>query len=203
MVRKILPALLALASLALAGCGEFGKVEQGRVIAYDQEKKMVTFLKNNSDVNTPQYVLPAVTYAIPSDPAEMGPEPKAALRVLLDVNKKIIVMYNPQTKALEEIGFELIANHTGVNLRRQHPLVYDAATRRPRVFPQVDPATRIIKIYSARQQMLSEIKLSEADFVKYKEKEWDAGDEIRLYYHAAGKADRLMNITRTDITRRR
>jgi hypothetical protein len=28
---------------------------------------------------------------------------------------------------------------------------------------------------------------------------WDAGDEVRIYYKEAGKARRLMNITKTDI----
>lgn len=203
MVRKILPALLALASIALAGCGDFGKVEQGRVVAFDKEKKTVTFLKNNAGINNPQYVAPAVTFALPTDPEEMGPEPSVALRAGLDVTKKIITMYNPQTKALEELPFELVSNQTDVSLRRQNPLVYDRATRKARVFPQVDNANRTIKIYSNRQQMLTEIKLSEADFAKYKEKDWGSGDEIRLYYREAGKAARLMNISKTDITRRR
>ena len=205
MVCRIF-ALLALACLALAGCGDYGKIEQGRVVHYDKDKKLVTLLPNSeiNPRNTPKYAAPPVVYAIPTDPEEMGREPKSGmLRVNVSVEKKIITMYNPQTKAFEDLSFELVENHTGVNVRRQHPLVWDPATRRARPFPQMDAAKKTVTIYSARQQQLTVMKLADADFAKYKGDEWGAGDEIRIYYKESGKARRLMNITQTDIMRRR
>jgi hypothetical protein len=205
MVSRIF-ALLALACLALAGCGDLGKIEQGRVVAYDKDKKLVTFLPN-SEIDprkTPKYAAPPLTFAIPADPAEMGREPKSGkLRVNINVEKKTISMYNPQTRAIEDFSFELVENHTGVNVRRQHPLVYDAAARKARSFPQVDAAKKTVTAYSAHQQMLTVMKFSDADFAKYKGDEWGAGDEVRIFYKEPGKSLRLMNVTQTDIMRRR
>ncbi len=207
MVRKILPLLLVLAALSLAGCGEYGKVEQGRAVGFDKSTTPPTvwiIQDNGIDEKNPQYtVLPAHPFTLPADPAEAGPEPKVGLRVKLDVEKKIITMYNPKTKQFDNLPFELVEKHDNVDVRRQHPLVYDAATKKPRPFPVVKAEERTIAIYSRRQAMLATIKLSEADFAKYTEKDWDAGDEVRMYYKEPGKSLRFMNVTRTDFTRRK
>jgi len=205
MVRKILPPLLVLAGLMLAGCGEYGKVEQGRTVAFDKEKALVTIIVDNNldSKKPPNYMtLPPHVYALPTDPQERGADPTPSLRMNLDVEKKIITMYNPQTKAFEDLPFEVVADHKDVDLRRRHPLVWDAATGKAIQFPRIDAANKTIEIYSRRQMRLTSIKLSEADFAKYKEKEWDAGDEVRIYYKEPGKSLRFMNITKTDISRR-
>ncbi|MDR2694802.1 MAG: DUF4881 domain-containing protein [Deltaproteobacteria bacterium] len=205
MVRKILPLLLVLTGLMLAGCGDYGKVEQGRTVAFDKDKGQVTIIVDNNldPKKQPNYAtLPVHVYTLPTVPAERGADPTPALRMGFDVEKKIITMYNPKTKAFEELPFEVLADHKDVNVRRQHPLVWDAATRRAISFPRIDAANRTIDIYSRRQLRFTSIKLSEADFAKYKDKEWDAGDEVRIYYKEPGKAQRFMNITKTDITRR-
>ena len=64
MVRKILPPLLALAGLMLAGCGEYGAVEQGRAVAFDKEKSLVSIIiDTNLDPKKP----PAYTELPPHD----------------------------------------------------------------------------------------------------------------------------------------
>jgi len=205
MVSRIF-ALRVLACLALAGCGDYGKVEQGRVVAYDKDKKEVTFLPNSeaNPAKAPKYAVPAKTFAIPADPQEMGKEPKGGmLRVNINVDKKIITMYNPKTQAFEDLSFELVENHQNVNVRRQNPLVWDAATRKAKVFPQSDDAKKTVTVYSMRQQQLTVMKFADADYAKYKGDQWGAGDEIRIYYKVDKKASRLMNVTQTDIMRRR
>jgi hypothetical protein len=205
MVRKILPALLVLSGLMLAGCGDYGKVEQGRTVAFDKEKNLVTIIvDNNLDAKKqPNYAtLPVHVYSLPTDPAERGADPTPAPRMNLDVEKKTITMYNPQTKAFEELPFEVKDDHKDVDVRRRNPLVWDRATGRAIRFPKIDAADRAITIYSRRQLRLTTIKLSEDDFAKYKDGDWDAGDEVRIYYKEQGKAQRFMNITKTDITRR-
>jgi len=206
MVRKILlPALLVLTSLALiTGCGDFGKVEQGRVVAYDKEKKVVTFLQNKALSGTPQYVAPALVFATPADPGEMGKEPVGGmLRMNVDADKKTITMYNPNTNALEVINFDLVENLKDVSVRRQHEKVYDKQTGKAKKFPQVDADKKTVTIYSARQEMLTVMKFSDADFARYKGDEWGAGDEIRIYYKEPGKALRLMNVSQTNIMSRK
>jgi len=205
MVRKILLPLLVLTGLMLAGCGDYGKVEQGRTVAFDKEKSQVTIIiDNNLDVKKqPNYqTLPPHVYTLPTVAAERGADPSPGLRMGFDVEKKIITMYNPKTKAFEELPFEVKDDHQNVDVRRRHPLVWDPATRRAFKFPKIDAAERTITIYSRRQLRLSTIKLSETDFAKYKDSEWDAGDEVRIYYKEQGKSLRFMNITKTDITRR-
>lgn len=207
MVRKILPLLLVLIGLSLTGCGEYGKVEQGRTVAFDKSTNPPTawiIQDSGIDDKHPQYtVLPAHPFQAPVDSGEMGAEPFAALRVKLDVEEKIITMYNLETKQFDKLSFELVERHDGVSVRRQHPLVYDATTRKARHFPVINEAERTITIYSVRQEMLATIKLSDEDFGKYKGDEWDAGDEVRVYYKEPGKSLRFMNITKTDFTRRK
>jgi len=204
MARKLLLPLLALAGLMIAGCGNYGKVEQGRAVAFNKEKATVTIIADsNITPKKPVYnVLPAHDYILPTDPAERGAEPSTGLRLRLDVEKKIISMYNPQTKAIEQLPFEVIADQQNVDLRRRHPLVWDAPARKAIKFPKVDKAKQTIEIYAQAQSRLTTIKLSEADFAKYKENDWDGGDEVRIYYKEPGKALRFMNITKTNIRAR-
>jgi hypothetical protein len=205
MVRKILPALLVLASFMLAGCGEYGQVEQGRTVYFDREKSIVGIVvdDNIDPKKPPNYAtLPAHFYALPTDPIERGENPTPAKRMNLDVEKKLITMYDTNAKAFEDLPFDVVEDHKDVDVRRRHPLVWDQSTRRAIRFPRVNAAERTVQIYSRRQLRLTTLTLSEADFAKYKDKEWDAGDEVRIYYKAQGKAQRFMNITKTDITRR-
>ena len=207
MVRKILPMLLVLIGLSLTACGEYGKVEQGRTVAYDTTTNPPTawiIQDSGIDDRHPQYtVLPAHPFQIPADPGEMGAVPHVGLRVNLDVEKKIITMYNPDTKQFDRLPFTLVENHENVSVRRQHPLVYDSATGKERPFPVVNADDQTITIYSRRQEMLSTIKLSPEDFAKYQPADWDAGDEVRVYYKEPGKSLRFMNVTRTDFSRRK
>ena len=205
MVRKILPLLLMIVGLSLAGCGEYGKVEQGRTVAFDETKTPATvWIIQDSGIEdgNPHYdVLPAHPFVLPDDPAEIGAKPFAALRVKLDVEGKVITMYNAAEKQFDKLPFEVVKDDKGVSARKRHPLVWDATTRREKKFPEINEAENTITIFSRRQERLTTIKLSHEDFGKYKGDEWDAGDEVRVYYKEQGKALRFMNITKTDFSR--
>jgi hypothetical protein len=58
---------------------DFGKVDQGRAVSYDKDKHMVTIIRDKKiDTQNPDYsYLPPLTYVLPTDPIETGPEPKA------------------------------------------------------------------------------------------------------------------------------
>ena len=111
MVKKVnwLSAMLLILPMVVAlGCTEkFGKVDQGRVIGYDKETHSVTFLRDVS-VDTakgPEYNLPPVTYALPSDPMEVGPEPKVGKRIKLDAKTKQIIVYVPTRSRIVAMSF--------------------------------------------------------------------------------------------------
>lgn len=204
MVRKILFPLVVLAGLMLAGCGEFGQVEQGRTVAFDKAAGTVTIIKDSGvDPRNPQYtVLPPHTFQLPTDPAERGADPAVGLRLNLDAVNNIITMFNPTTQQFEKLPFTMVQKVENVDVRRQHPLVFDAATRTARSFPVVDAEKKTVTIFSSRQRLYTVIQLSAEDFAKFGEKDWSAGDDVRIYFRDPGKALRFMNVSKTDITRR-
>lgn len=174
------------------GCGEMGKVDQGRVIEYDKAKGIVTLIQDKkADPGAPDYsTLPPHTYTIPADPREMGPEPKPGKRMKLDVDKREIVVFDPATQNFKTIKFDLVDKKEGV--AKDDPLVAG------KTFPIIDKEKRTISVYSGRQKLLVVFSVPEEYFALPPDT-WEAGDEVRIYYKEPGKALRLMNITRTDI----
>jgi hypothetical protein len=207
MVRKILPMLLVLIGLSLVGCGEYGKVEQGRTVGFDTTKKppVVWIIKDDGLIEgKPQYtVLPAHPFELPALESETGAATAVGKRINLNVEGKIITMYNEKTQQFDKLPFEVVKDDMNVSVRAKHPLVWDDATGKARKFPVINEEEKQITIYSRRQNRLTTIKLAPADFAKYSGEDWDAGDEVRIYYKQPGKALRFMNITKTDFSRRK
>ena len=205
MVRKILFPLLILVSFALAGCSEYGEVEQGRTVAFDKQAGTVTIIKDSGiDDRNPQYtVLPPHTFQLPTESVETGADPDVGLRVNLDAKNNIITMYDPKTQQFDKLPFTMVQKEENVSVRRQHPLVYDSATKQPRHFPVVDAEKKTVTIYSVRQMLYTVIKLSDEDFATYGPEDWAAGDDVRIYFKEPGKALRFMNVSKTDLTRRK
>ncbi|WMW64720.1 DUF4881 domain-containing protein [Nitratidesulfovibrio liaohensis] len=198
MRRFLLMLLVVALPLGLVGCGEYGKVDQGRVIAYDKNAKTVTLIQDKAmePLNPDYSILPPHTYKLPVDPAEMGPEPKAGQRMKLDTKANIIRIFNTKTQAFEDIAFKMVDLQE--NIDRNHPLVYDKATETAKKFPMVDRDKKTVTIYSGRQKMLCTISMPD-EYFALPDATWDAGDEVRVYYKAEGVSLRFMNITKTDI----
>jgi hypothetical protein len=194
MVKKygIFTLLVVLTGVFLTGCGELGKVDQGRVIAFDKEKKEVTLIQDKkADIGKPDYsILPPHKYLIPTDPNEMGAEPKAGMRMKLDAEKKQITIFDPASQNFKTLDYTLVEQKEKV--AKDDPLVKD------KKFPLVDKEKKAITIYSGRQKLLTTFSLPE-EYLSLPPATWDAGDEVRIYYKEEGKALRLMNITKTDI----
>ena len=173
-------------------------MDQGRVVAYDQQAKKVTFIRDKkAETNSPDYTgLPPVTYTMPADPKEMGQEPKAGLRMKLDTQKSQIVLYDPQTQAFKTIAFKI--HDLQENVDRDHPLVFDKASGKAKAFPLVDKTKKTVTIYSGRQKMLCTFSVPD-EYMALPDSAWDAGDEVRVYYKEDGKSLRFMNISKTDI----
>ncbi len=185
--------LLVILPLILAcGCGELGKVDQGRVIAFDKEKGLVTLIRDmKADPKSPDYShLPPMVYEIPKDFNEMGPEPKAGLRMKLDAKAKQIIIFDPASQSFKKIDYTLIDQKEGVE--NEDPLV------KGKKFPLVEKEKKAITLYSKRQKLLTTFSVPEEYFV-LPDGAWDAGDEVRIYYKENGKARRLMNISKTNI----
>jgi len=190
--------LVALPVALLMGCSEPGKVDQGRVIKYDKDTKTLTMIRDKAnDAQKPDYtVLPPVTYVLPSNPEEMGPEPKAGGRMKIDNKKNQITIYDPATQNFKTIDFTMVDFKE--NIDKEHPLVYDKEADKPKKFPVIDKDKKTVTIYSGRQKTLSVIQLPE-EYFSMPDSTWDAGDEARVYYKEEGKALRFMNVSKTNI----
>jgi hypothetical protein len=173
------------------GCGELGKVDQGRVIAFDKTKETVTLINDvKHDAANPDYSGAPVTFALPKDPMERGEDPKPGLRMKLDTKTREIVIYDMLTKGMAKINYTLIDQKE--NVAKNSPLVEG------KQFPIVDKDKKAITVYSGRQKLLVTFSVPE-EYLALPANTWEAGDEVRIYYKEPGKAARFMNITKTDI----
>lgn len=183
--------LAILTAMLLLGCGEMGKVEQGRVIAFDNTKATVTFIVDmKHDAANPDYSGAPLTFALPKEPKDRGEDPKAGMRMKLDTKTKEITIYDPATKEFKKISYTLIDQKEGV--AKDDPLVAG------KKFPMVDRAKKAITIYSGRQKILSTFSVPD-EYLSLPDNTWEAGDEVRVYFKEPGKALRFQNITKTDI----
>lgn len=176
----------------LLGCGELGQVDQGRVVAYDKAKKTVTVIQDKkAEPGKPDYnTLPPHTYAMPADPEEIGAEPKAGKRMNLDSKTNTITIFDAAANDFKKIPITVLDEKKDVS--RDNPLVKDQK------FPVVDKDKKKITVYSGRQRILLTFTVPDEFFV-LPDDTWEAGDEVRIYYHKPGVAQRFMNISKTDI----
>jgi hypothetical protein len=196
--RTLFMLMVAVLTFGVLGCDEYGKVDQGRVIAFDKDKQTVTVIEDkNMDSQNPDYaILPPHTYTMPTDPAERGADPKVGLRMKIDVDAKIIKIFNPSTQVIEDVPITIVDAQK--NIAKDHPLVFDKGENKAKKFPVVDQDKKAITIYSGRQKLLVTFSVPE-EYFDFPEYTWDAGDEVRIYWKEKGKAIRFMNISKTDI----
>ena len=179
------------AALLLFGCGEQGKVEQGRVIGFDNTKGTVTFIHDvKADPGNPDYSGAPITFKLPKEPMDRGEDPKAGMRMKLDAKAKEIVIYDPPTQGFKKISYTLIDQKEKVD--KDNPLV------KGKKFPLVDRTKKAITIYSGRQKLLTTFSVPD-EYFALPDNTWEAGDEVRIYYKEPGKALRFQNMTKTDI----
>lgn len=180
---------------ALAGCGGFGRVNQGRVVEYQHGQGLITLVadSNHGDPAHPRYdVLPAVTIRTPEDPREMGPPPEPGKLLDFDTGNRRVVIYDSATRALRAIPYTLIAE-------QDHVAAGDARVTHTR-FPVVDRAKGTITVYRPRHHKLIEFSVAE-EYRNLPGDTWKAGDEVRYYYKNPGRALRLMNVSKTDLNK--
>lgn len=192
-IRSLLLTLVVALSFGLAAC-DFGTVDQGRTVAFDKAAWTVTIVQDvKHDQLNPDYSGGLVTFKLPSVPEEMGPEPVAGGRLKLDVDKKEIVIFNPETKKVETLPIEVL--DVQKSLGRDHPLIKGKA------FPVIDKEKGTITEYSARQKLLATFKVP-VGMENLPPVTWEAGNEVRIYFKQPGQALRFMNISKTNIYKR-
>lgn len=191
--KRVLTLLLACAPLLFTlGCTDFGKVEQGRVIAFDKEKGVVTVIRDSAGkADKPQYdVLPPFTVKVPSDPDEMGPHPAAGKRLLFDTAGKKIVFFDSIAGNIKTVTYTPLMEESKV------------AKDDPRVkgikFPVIDRQNKAITIYSSRDRKLVKFTLAD-EFFALPDDTWTAGDDVRYYFKQPGQALRMMNVSTTNV----
>jgi len=175
------------AALLMAGCGNLGKVEQGRVIAYDRRTQRVTLIReaNRKDPSS-LGVLPPVTIEAPADPGEMGPAPAAGGLIRLDDRKHRIVIYDRTAQSFRTVPYEPLEEHRGVAKHSGAPVV--------------DRAKKTITVYAAAEQALITFSASD-ELLAIPPDTWQTGDVVRYYYKNPARALRLMNVTQTDLSK--
>jgi len=165
--------------LMLVACGSLGKVEQGRVIAYDQHTKRVTLIREPN-------VLPPVTIDAPNDPDEMGPAPSAGGLIAVDSAHRRLVVYDRTTQSLKTIAYTPLIERRNIAKSPGPPLV--------------DRTGKTITFYAASDHELITIAASD-DLLAMPSDTWRAGDVVRYYYKDPSRALRLMNVTKTDLSK--
>jgi hypothetical protein len=175
----------------LLGCMGLRQGGPGRVLTSTSDKRTVTIIRDKRIAQNPDYsYLPPLTYVLPTDPVETGPEPKAGGRIKLDTEKNQIVIFDAKTQNFKTIDFKVVEKKEWV--ASGDPAIQGKS------FPVIDKGKQTVTIYSGRQKILETISVPE-EYLTLPPSTWDAGDEVRIYYKQEGKALRFMNISRTDI----
>ncbi len=193
--RSVCPRFCAavLVLALLPGCGGFGRVNQGQVIAYDREKGLVTLISDSNyrEPGKPKFdVLPPITVRVPENAGEMGAAPAAGRLMRLDTRTRHVVVFDSAAQDLKTIGYSPVEQHLRV--------AGDDGCLKAVAFPAVDRQRKTVTVYARREQALVTFTVPD-EFLAWPEDAWREGDEIRYYYKDPAQALRLMNVTRTEI----
>ncbi|SDF54976.1 DUF4881 domain-containing protein [Desulfovibrio legallii] len=193
-MQNLLLTLAMVGSLALlAGCNFDGGVEQGRCVAFDPAAKTVTIVVDvTHDQFNPHYSGGVHTFKLPAESKDMGPAPTPGGRLMIDLKKSAVLIYEPVSKSVRELPVQF--TDVEKNIGADHPKVAG------KTFPVVDKEQSSITVYSARLKALLTFKVP-AEALDLPPYAWTAGHEVRVAFRNAekGQAIRVMNVTKTNI----
>lgn len=192
-IRSLLLILVLGLTTFLAACNFEGGVEQGRCVAFNPEAKTITIVVDvTHDQFNPHYSGGTHTYKLPAAPGEMGPAPVVGGRLMIDMAKNTVLIYDVNAKAVREIPVQFV--DVEKNIQPKHPKVAG------KTFPVVDKEQQTVTVYSSRLSALITFKVpaSEIDLPVYA---WTAGNEMRIAFRTSDKdqAIRIMNVSKTNI----
>ena len=185
---------IAAAALLSAACGNYGKVEQGRAVAYDKQGGVVTLILDSApQSDQPRYDgLPPVKVKVPQDPNAMGAPPDVGRMLYNDFDERQIVIFDPEAVAIKTVSYTVVERFGKVT--RDDPRVAKAK------LPRVDRQKKTVTIYSRRFMILLTFAVPD-EYLALPDITWKAGDEIRYYYKEPGQALRMMNVSKTDLSK--
>jgi hypothetical protein len=199
LTRKSLVTLAIVAALWFAtGCANSGsvagKVEQGRVIAFDKQNGVVTLILDSTPKSDqPKYdVLPPVAVKLPVDPDEIGPLPEAGKLLSFDTKQRTVVFFDRASGTVKTVSYVPVDEQNDVS--RDDPRVTKTK------FPAVDRQKKTVTIYSRRKKLLVTFAVPD-EYLALPDDTWKSGDEVRYYYKQPGQALRLMNVSKTDLSK--
>lgn len=192
-IRSLLLILVLGLTTFLAACNFEGGVEQGRCVAFNPEAKTMTIVVDvTHDQFNPHYSGGAHTYKLPASPGEMGPTLVVGGRLMIDLAKNTVLIYDNNANAVREIPVQFV--DVEKNIQPKHPKVAG------KTFPVVDKEQQTVTVYSSRLSALITFKVpaSEIDLPVYA---WTAGNEMRVAFRTSDKdqAIRIMNVSKTNI----
>lgn len=192
-IRSLLLIMVLGLTTFLAACNFEGGVEQGRCVAFNPEGKTITIVVDvTHDQFNPHYSGGTHTYKLPTTPGEMGPTPEVGGRLMIDLAKNNVLIYDNNANAVREIPVQFV--DVEKNIRPKHPKVAG------KTFPIVDKEQQTVTVYSSRLSALITFKVpaSEIDLPVYA---WTAGNEMRIAFRTSAKdqAIRIMNVSKTNI----
>jgi len=174
----------------LAGCGGFGRVNQGQVIRYQRSEGLVTLIQDSNyrDPAHPRFdMLPPISIRVPEDPAEMGPEPEAGKLLQLDRSNRRAAVFDAASQTIRTVPYTLVSEREA----RPDELAGGA-------FPVVDRTTGTITVHSPADRKVIAFTVA-PEYLSLPDDTWKPGDEIRYYYKDPARALRLMNVSKTDL----
>lgn len=190
-IRSLLLSLVLVLSFALAACDFDGGVEQGRTVGYDEANKTITMVVDTTlDQHNPHYSGGVHTFKLPTDPRDMGPAPVEGGRLMLEMDKGMMLYYDRDDQKVKEMPVEFL------NVQ-EHVSAKAVAGKK---FPVIDKAACTVTVYSPRLESIVTFKVPEAD-IDLPAYVWTAGDEARIAFRKEnkGQAIRFMNVSKTSI----
>ena len=181
--------LAAVAALCATGCADYGRVEQGRVIAFNKKSGQVTLIRDSTGGQASQAVydaLPAISVQSPDDPDEMGPEPQAGRLMAVDLKNHLLTVYDSAANQFRTIPY--------TPLQEKHNVAKGTG------FPLIDKQKRTISFYWREDHIVVTFSASD-DLLALPADTWKGGDIVRYYFKNPGQALRMMNVTRTDLSK--
>jgi hypothetical protein len=180
--------------LVTMGCGNYGKVQQGRAIAYDKAAGLVTLVLDSApQSDQPKYdVLPPVSVQVPHNAEELGAAPDPGKLLVLDTKAHNIMFFDTRSASIKSVAY--------VTVDEQGNVAKDDVRVTKVKLPAVDRQRNTVTIYSRRKKTLLTFSVPD-EYLALPSDTWKSGDEIRYYYKDPSQALRMMNVSKTDLSK--